>query len=54
MNKKSIAGIQVPDSALAKAATELVRDTESPLLFHHSTRVFYFGGPRREAQKTNF
>ena len=39
----SIAGVTVPDSKLAREATELVRDTESPLLFNHSTRVFYFG-----------
>jgi HD superfamily phosphodiesterase len=54
MNKKSIAGIQVPDSALAKAATELVRDTESPLLFHHSTRVFYFGALAGRRKKLTF
>ena len=39
----SIAGVRIPDSKLAQAATELVRDTESDLLFHHSTRVYYFG-----------
>jgi len=42
--------IAIPDSALARAVTELVRDTESPLLFHHSSRVYYFGalaGTRR-------
>lgn len=38
----SIAGIQLPDSAMAREITELVRDTASPLLFHHSSRVFYF------------
>jgi HD superfamily phosphodiesterase len=30
--------------------TELVKDTESPLLFHHSSRVYYWGaltGKRR-------
>ena len=46
----SIAGVMVPDSKLAQEATELVRDTESPLLFNHSTRVYYFGslaGKRR-------
>lgn len=43
MKKHTIAGIKQPDSKLAKAATELVRDTASSLLFHHSTRVFYFG-----------
>lgn len=39
----SIEGISVPDSQLAREITELVRDTESPLLFHHSSRVYYFG-----------
>src|SRR5258706_4461959 len=47
---KSISGVTTPDSKLAREATELVRDTESPLLFNHSTRVYYFGslsGKRR-------
>jgi HD superfamily phosphodiesterase len=35
--------VQVPDSAMARQITELVRDTASPLLFHHSSRVYYFG-----------
>jgi hypothetical protein len=39
----SISGVRIPDSKLAREATELVRDTESPLLFNHSTRVYYFG-----------
>ena len=38
-----IAGIRVPDSALATAATELVRDATDDLLYHHSRRVFLFG-----------
>jgi HD superfamily phosphodiesterase len=38
-----IEGIGIPDSKLAREATELVRDTESPILFHHSSRVFYWG-----------
>lgn len=38
-----IDGIKIPDSQLAREITELVRDTESPLLFHHSSRVYYFG-----------
>ena len=40
----------IPDSQLAREITELVRDTESPLLFHHSSRVFHFAalaGQRR-------
>jgi hypothetical protein len=46
----TIAGIKTPDSKLAKEVTELIRDTESQLLFHHSSRVYYFGalaGQRR-------
>ncbi len=39
----SIPGVTIPDSKLAREATELVRDTESLLLFNHSTRVYYFG-----------
>jgi len=38
-----IQGVSVPDSKLAREITELVRDTASPLLFHHSSRVYYFG-----------
>src|ERR1700750_484601 len=46
----TVEGIRVPDSSLARAITELVRDTESSLLFHHSSRVYYWGalaGKRR-------
>lgn len=46
-----IAGIKIPDSALARATTEYIRDVESDLLYHHSRRVFLFGalsGERRE------
>ncbi|MDB6143860.1 MAG: Phosphohydrolase [Pseudomonas sp.] len=32
--------ICIPDSALAREVTQLVRDTESELLFLHSTRVY--------------
>jgi HD superfamily phosphodiesterase len=39
----TVQGVSVPDSKLAREITELVRDTESPLLFHHSSRVYYFG-----------
>ena len=43
-------GIRIPDSKLAREIMELVRDTEPPLLFHHSSRVYYWGalaGKRR-------
>jgi hypothetical protein len=43
MTHTIIAGIEIPDSAIARAATELVRDTETDLLYNHSRRVFLFG-----------
>ena len=36
-------GAAIPDSKLAHEITEVVRHTETPLLFHHSSRVYYFG-----------
>jgi len=46
----TVQGATIPDSQLAREITEVVRDTASPLLFHHSSRVYYFGalaGKRR-------
>jgi HD superfamily phosphodiesterase len=46
----AIADVVIPDSKLAREVTELVRDTEPGLLFHHSSRVYYWGaltGKRR-------
>ncbi|MFJ8544005.1 HD domain-containing protein [Streptomyces sp. NPDC093586] len=37
------AGISVPDTKLAREATELVRDSTSELIYHHSRRVYFFG-----------
>jgi hypothetical protein len=45
-----VSGISIPDSKLANEITEFIRDTESTLLFNHSSRVYYFGalaGQRR-------
>jgi hypothetical protein len=39
----TIAGIKIPDTTMARDLTELIRDTEPDLLFHHSTRVYLFG-----------
>src|SRR4029079_8926151 len=39
----AIAGIKIPDSKMARDLTQLIRDTESDLMFHHSTRVSLFG-----------
>jgi hypothetical protein len=39
----TIAGIRVPDSALAREATEFVSDVSTQLLYDHSRRVFLWG-----------
>src|ERR1700693_5608565 len=51
---RTIEGINIPDSKLAREVTELVRDTESPLLFHHSSRVYYFGALAGEHRGLKF
>jgi HD domain len=33
----------IPDSKLARSITEFIRDTETELLFNHSSRVYHFG-----------
>src|SRR6201996_1201389 len=50
----TIQGVSIPDSKLAREITELVRDTESPLLFHHSSRVYYFGALAGKHRKLKF
>lgn len=46
----TVEGAHIPDTGLTREITQLVRDTESALLFHHSSRVYYWGalaGKRR-------
>ena len=38
-----VEGMAIPDSKLAREITKAVQDTVTPLLFHHSSRVYYFG-----------
>jgi HD domain len=40
---ETIAGVRIPDSRIACEAAELIRDTTTPLIYHHSRRVFLFG-----------
>src|SRR3954449_6173359 len=49
-----IAGIKIPDSKMARDLTQLIRDTESDLLFHHSTRVYLFGALTGERKGLKF
>jgi len=51
---ETVAGIIIPDSRMARAATELVRDTETALLYHHSRRVFLFGALAGQRQQLRF
>jgi hypothetical protein len=38
-----VSGVKIPDSKIAREITQLIRDTESDLLFYHSTRVYFWG-----------
>jgi hypothetical protein len=49
-----IEGVAIPDSKLAREITEVVRDTETPLLFHHSSRVYYFGALAGKHRRLKF
>jgi hypothetical protein len=40
---ESIAGVAIPDSQMAEEATAFIRNTESPVLYHHSRRTYLFG-----------
>ncbi|MET9520633.1 HD domain-containing protein [Streptomyces sp. NPDC002994] len=48
------AGIAAPDTKLATAATELVRDTTSELIYHHSRRVYWFGSLQGQNRGLSF
>ncbi|SFJ43979.1 HD domain-containing protein [Amycolatopsis sacchari] len=38
-----IAGVEIPETTATAEATRLVREMTSPLLYHHSRRVYLFG-----------
>ena len=44
-----IAGVPIPKTPAAAEATRLVQASVSPLLFHHSRRVFFFGALHAKA-----
>jgi hypothetical protein len=46
--RTTIAGIPIPDSALAHETTEFVLDVSTPLLFDHSRRVFLWASLQGE------
>jgi HD domain len=49
-----IDGVCIPDSKMAREATELIRDLETPLLFNHSSRVYCFASLAGERQSVTF
>ncbi|MFE4965802.1 HD domain-containing protein [Streptomyces sp. NPDC056660] len=51
---EEIAGVRIPDTALVREATEMVRDVATPLVFDHSRRVFLWGSLRGRALGLTF
>jgi hypothetical protein len=43
VSEPTAAGVTIPDTRLARDATELIRDHTSDLVYHHSRRVFWWG-----------
>lgn len=43
ISTQDVAGLSVPDTAVTVEATELVRESTSDLVYHHSRRVYWFG-----------
>jgi HD superfamily phosphodiesterase len=50
----NVPGVRVPDSKIARDVTELIRDTESELLFHHSMRVYFWAALKGKHQNLKF
>ncbi|ENX35574.1 hypothetical protein F889_01243 [Acinetobacter colistiniresistens] len=47
----SLHQLHIPDSQVTKEVQELIRDTESELLFHHSSRVYHWGALAAKQRK---
>jgi len=53
-NGQTAADVAVPDTKLARDATELVRESTTDLVYHHSRRVFWFGSLRGRNRGLSF
>jgi HD domain len=53
-NGQTAAGVTVPDTKLAREATELVRESTTDLVYHHSRRVFWFGSLQGQNRGLSF
>lgn len=51
---KTVAGIKIPDSAMATQATELLREHGTELLYNHSLRTFLFGAMNADQRKVRY
>src|SRR5262245_21716577 len=48
---KVVAGIKIPDSTIARQATELLREHGTDFLYNHSIRTFLFAALNGEQKK---
>src|SRR4051794_7534306 len=51
---ETIAGIPIPDSAVARDATQFVQDTTTQLLYDHSRRVFLWASLQGEQRGLDY
>src|SRR3954471_3417133 len=51
---KAVAGIAIPDSAIAKQATELLLDHGTEFIYNHSLRVFVFASLNGQNRKLQY
>jgi hypothetical protein len=51
---ETISDIEIPDTGLVAEATELVREAATPLIYHHSRRVYLFASLRGREQNLRF
>ncbi|SIO01467.1 HD domain-containing protein [Chitinophaga niabensis] len=54
MTARSIAGIIIPDSTIAKNATDLLREHGTEFLYNHSLRVFLFASLNGQSNKVKY
>jgi len=54
MSSAEMFGVVIPDSKLVHEVTQLIRDTESELLFNHSARVYLWGALLGKRKGTAF
>ena len=54
LHTAGIQGIKIPDSTLGRAITAFIRDTETELLFNHSSRVYFFGALAGQQRNLSF